>query len=346
MEDAPAGFEARNGSCGRPLDRAPIGDVRCATRRGFGRRAGRARRCPAHGVQGEPARDRRCPAAPELEAAVRGTRRGAVRVRAAGRAERERAPCRPRPRVDVGPRRVRRVDAAPVRRSRPALGRAALLAGSRVGRKRPGLRLERAGMVGDGPHPALRLGGELDRARARGRRDEDGPGPDAAARVQALGHARSRARLRDEPRPLRAAPERPARGRPALHSRLDQLQQAPPVPGVRRHGAPEAGRQRRGRARRQRLVPRGPDGLRRPAQRLRRPARAARADRSDLRGRAPRDRGQRRQLEVRDRPDPDVGDLPRRDLRRAPREAGLEPARLRRSRLDGRQARESPPRTP
>jgi hypothetical protein len=197
-------------------------------------------------------------------------------------------------------------------------------------------------VVGDGPRRAVRLEGELDRAGARGGRREDGPGPAAAARVQARRRGREGARLRDEPRPLRAAPERPARRRPALDARVDQLQQAPPVPGVRRHGALEAGRQRRRRFARQRLVPRGPDGLRGPAQRLRRSRRAAAADRGDLRGRAPRDRGKRRELEVGDRPDPDVGDLPRRNLRRPAREARVVAPRVRRARLERREGRRPP----
>ena len=50
----------------------------------------------------------------------------------------------------------------------------------------------------------------------------------------------------------------------------------------------------------------------------------------------------RRELEGLDRPDPDVGDLPRRDLRRPPREAGLVVAGLRRPRLGGRQGRRAP----
>ena len=49
--------------------------------------------------------------------------------------------------------------------------------------------------------------------------EEERARADAAARVQARGRRRAGAGLRHEPRPLRDAPERPARGRPALHAR-------------------------------------------------------------------------------------------------------------------------------
>ena len=61
--------------------------------------------------------------------------------------------------------------------------------------------------------------------------------------------------------------------------------------------------------------------------------------------RTPRDRGQRRALEGVDRAHPHVGDLPRRDLRRAPRKDGLELARLRRPAMVGREDRRALART-
>ena len=144
---------------------------------------------------------------------------------------------RPGPGVGLRPRGVGRVHPARVRRTAALVGQTVLLAGSRLGRRRPRVGLERAGLVGDGPAGAGRLEGELDRARPRGGRYEAGPGAHAAARVHAERTGRTGARLRDEPRPLRAAPQRPARRRRALHARLDQLQQASAVPDLRRDAA-------------------------------------------------------------------------------------------------------------
>ena len=61
--------------------------------------------------------------------------------------------------------------------------------------------------------------------------------PDAAPRVPPEGGPPLGARLRDEPRPLRARDQRPARGRPGLHARLDELREAPAVPDLRRDRA-------------------------------------------------------------------------------------------------------------
>ena len=63
---------------------------------------------------------------------------------------------------------------------------------------------------------------------------------------------------------------------------------------------------------------------------------AAAADRRDVHGRHARVDHERRAVEGGDRADPHVGDLPRRDLRRAAREAGLGRAGFRRPGVDGR----------
>ena len=95
---------------------------------------------------------------------------------------------------------------------------------------------------------------------------------------------------------------------------------------------------------RQRLVP-GRPGVGGPAQRLRRSPRPSAADPGHLQGRARGGDRQRRPVESDDGPDPDVGDLPRRDLRRASREARLDGARLRRSGVVGGQGRRATART-
>ncbi len=148
---------------------------------------------------------------------------------------------------------IHRPYGGPRARVRPAVP----LAGAGVGRGREGLGLERAGVVGDGASRALGLEGELDRAGPAGGRDEVGSGADAAPRIRAERRRGASAGLRDEPRALRDAPERPSGGGSALHPRVDQLQQAPAVPDVRRDALPEGGRQRGRRRARQRLVPRG-----------------------------------------------------------------------------------------
>ena len=63
---------------------------------------------------------------------------------------------------------------------------------------------------------------------------------------------------------------------------------------------------------------------------VRKDARPPLPDRHPLPGRTPGGRGKRRPLEGGDGTDPDVRDLPRRDLRRSPREAGMGVRRFRR----------------
>ena len=91
--------------------------------------------------------------------------------------------------------------------------------------------------LGDGAAAAGGLEGPLD----RGGPDEDAktsqPAPMLRGDLRGEGEGALGARLRHEPRPLRAGAQRPARGRPALHPRLDELQQAPAVPDLRRHRA-------------------------------------------------------------------------------------------------------------
>ncbi len=64
------------------------------------------------------------------------------------------------------------------------------------------------------------------------------------------------AALHHEPRPLRSLAERRTGRRPALHTRVHYLRQAPAVPGLRRHRNDPRRRQRAGRHARRRLVPR------------------------------------------------------------------------------------------
>ena len=111
-------------------------------------------------------------------------------------------------------------------------------------------------MVGDGPADRVGLDGEVDRARPDRRQQGARRLADAAPRIRAGRRRRACARLRHQPRALRASSERPARRRPAVHAGLDQLQQAPPVPDLRRHAAPEEGAERRRRRAGQRLVSR------------------------------------------------------------------------------------------
>ncbi len=73
---------------------------------------------------------------------------------------------------------------------------------------------------------------------------KSGPVPMLRREFTLRGAVGAGAGLRDEPRALRDAPERPPCGRSALHARVDELQQAPAVPDLRRHGSPEGGRER------------------------------------------------------------------------------------------------------
>ena len=60
------------------------------------------------------------------------------------------------------------------------------------------------------------------------------PGADAAPGVRGEEEGGLGAGLRHRPRPLRGRDQRAARGRPALHPRLDRLRRASPVPDLRR----------------------------------------------------------------------------------------------------------------
>ena len=168
---------------------------------------------PADRVQGEPDRHRR--RASRASAGSSRPRAAACAsrpTRFAWRGPRPRTCARPRPRVGLGPRDVRRVDPPRLRGPAAASGPALLLAGPRLGRRGHGLRLERAGLLGDGPARAVRLEGELDRARTC-RTTSKSPGPRRMLRREFTlsGAVERGAGLRHEPRPLRAAPERPAR---------------------------------------------------------------------------------------------------------------------------------------
>ena len=197
-----------------------------------------------------------------------------------------------------------------------------------------GDRVERARLLGDGAPPPGRLEGALDRG-GLGRGPEDlAAVPDAAAGVPPESDAPIGARLRDEPRPVRARDQRPARRRPALHARLDELREAPAVPDLRRDRPAARGRERDRRDARRRLVPRLP--------RLARASATSTAQRLALRCQLRIEYadgsvelvGTRRGLEGGDRADPDVRHLHGRELRRPARAARLERAGLRRPRLD------------
>ena len=77
-----------------------------------------------------------------------------------------------------------------------------------------------------------------------------------SARLHARRHGRVSARVRHEPRPLRDRDQRPARRRPGVRARMDELRQAAAVPDVRRHRPRAARAERRRRHARRRLVPR------------------------------------------------------------------------------------------
>ena len=105
----------------------------------------------------------------------------------------------------------------PTRRPRSIVA-ALPLAGARVGRQRRGVGVERARALGDGSAPAGRLEGPLDRGRPGTRTRDVAAVPDAAPRFTLKARPVG-ARLRHEPRPLRARDQRPARRRPGLHAR-------------------------------------------------------------------------------------------------------------------------------
>ena len=286
-------------------------------------RRGRGGR-PACRIQGEPARRRDREAAPRLAAPVGGARRRPVRLPGARRAQRAGPARRARPGVGLGACRVGRVHAARVRRTGAPVGAALFLAGARLGRRaasrRRGAR-PRPGRWGCWPRPIGRpagsspIGPRTPRTRARARC--------CAREFKVSGPVERGARLRHQPRPVRAAAQRPARGRqtssrpdgPATTSACStRPTTSPPLlkPGANAVGAMlgdgwyrgELGWQDRRNLYGSRLAP-------------------ARADRDHLRGRPRAGRGHRRALEAVDGADPDVGDLQRRDLRRAPREGGL-----------------------
>ena len=106
---------------------------------------------------------------------------------------------------------------------------------------------------------------------------------------------------------------------------LDELQQAPAVPDLRRHVPAEERATTRWASLLGNGWYRGNLAWERPAQRLRRPAGPAAArSRSPTRTGARRSSARDASWKAATGPDPDVRDLPRRDLRRASREAGLD----------------------
>jgi len=88
---------------------------------------------------------------------------------------------------------------------------ALLLAGAHLGRRRTGVAVERAGVLGDGPPRPRRLDGALDHAGRERRHHAVEPESDAAARGHAQPGHRLRAIVRNEPRPQRGGVEWPER---------------------------------------------------------------------------------------------------------------------------------------
>ena len=134
-------------------------------------------------------------APPELAARVLGreaSRQSAYEIRVG--ADRGRRPSRPRPRVDLGPRGLGRIHAARLRGPRSSVRAAVSLAGPRLGRRRHRLRLERARLLGDGAPRAVRLEGELDRARPGGGREDQRARAPAAQRPSSSSGVVERAR--------------------------------------------------------------------------------------------------------------------------------------------------------
>ena len=254
-------------------------------------------------------------------------RRPPIGLRDPRRAERARRARRKRLGVDLGPRGLGRVHPARLRGAGAAVRAAVPLAGPRLGRRAatppPGARPP-GGRWACSSRPTGRRAGSSPTCRRTSK--SAGPAPLLRRDVQARRRRRARAGLRHEPRPLRAAPQRPARGRPALHPGLDELQQAPAVPDLRRDILAED------RATTRWASCSATAGI---------GATSAWEDRRNLYGDRLALLGQieitykdgrkengrhRRGLEGRDGPHPDVRDLPRRDLRRAPREGGLDHA--------------------
>ena len=187
---------------------------------------------PAVRVQGRPAGDRRGAAAAGLAAPVGGARRRAVRLPGAGHARREDA-------VGHGQGRLR-----PPRSRSPTAAPRSSPRGATAGACACGTA---AGKASAWSAPASWEMGLLKPGRLDGPLDPGGrrrAGEGVAARADAARHLRGEgrravgARVRHEPGPVRAGAQRQARGRPALHARLDELQQAPAVPDLRRHRPP------------------------------------------------------------------------------------------------------------
>ena len=293
----------------------------------------RRRHRPPNGVPDQPARPRCQGATPFLANPGGPPRRDAVGVRDPRGGQRTGSRAQGRRALGLRTRRLRSVHRRRLRGPGAPVVATLLLAGPRLGRDGRCLRVERDRMVGDGAAGAVRLDRAVDRTGERAR----SVGAIAIAPVAARVHGRRRrrlgARLRHEPRAVRALSQRTPRRRSALHAGLDQLQQPPAVPDLRRHDAAEERAERRWRHSRQRLVSRR-DRLPRQAQRLWRQGRAARADRRDARRRTAPGDHERRQVDLGHRADSGLGGVPRRDVRRAPGASGMGGARVRRDGLD------------
>ena len=263
-------------------------------------------------------------AAPELAAPLRGARRRAVRLPGAGHARREDGLGHAARWPPTG--RSTSPTAAP-RSSRRGATPGASACGTAAGRPRPGARPPRweMGLLTPGDWKARWIEAAGDEgAKAsqpapmlRGTFAVKGAVRSARAYVTSLGLYEL------EINGKRVGDQLFTPGWTSYHHRLQYQTYDVTAP-------PARGRERDRRDARRRLVPRLPR-LEGPAQRLRRPPRAPLPAADRVRGRPGRDRGDRRDVEVR-RPGPirGLGHLQRRDLRRPAGAAGLERAGLRR----------------
>ena len=199
----------------------------------------------------------------------------------------------------LGPRRVRRIDAARLRRPRPALGRAATTgrcaSGTEAAGPPPGAR-RRGGRWACSSPPTGRRAGSSRRSTEDVtktgpvpmlRREFKLSGRVARARAYATSHGLYELHLNGQ----RVGDQLFTPGWTSYNKRLQY--QTYDVTALLKPGANAVGALAR-----QRLVPRRPDGLRRAGATSTATGSALLApDRGDLRGRAPRDRGQRRELE-------------------------------------------------
>ena len=185
-----------------------------------GRDEGRGARggLSAHGIQGEPARHRRTQAAPELAAPVRRARRAPVRLRGPRRAASASGRAGPGVGLRAGWPRTNPLNArTAARRSSPGSGITGRCAsGTAAGRPSPWSAPAwwEMGLLEPADWKASWIEPDLPEDVV-----EAGTAPMLRREFKVSGAVERARALRDEPRALRAAPERPARRRRALHAR-------------------------------------------------------------------------------------------------------------------------------